>query len=148
MPSARSRHGWRRSRARNPSCSARPSQGATASAQQAQRLASQASDLKDLIERAEAAERAREAREAEARRKREAEAARTRRRRGGQPAVRRLVPATASPAERPAVATAPALPDPARPPNIRPFAQAQGRMVVPAAGDIVTGFGSEFSPKD
>jgi murein hydrolase activator len=120
------------------------SQGATASAQQAQRLASQASDLKDLIERAEAAERAREAREAEARRKREAEAARLAAAAAANPPSGARA-GNGKPAERPAVATAPALPDPARPPNIRPFAQAQGRMVVPAAGDIVTGFGSDSS---
>jgi septal ring factor EnvC (AmiA/AmiB activator) len=118
-------------------------QGAATTAQQVQRLASQASDLKDLIARAEAAERAREereAREAEARRKREAEAA-------------RLAAATApppgahsgNPAEQPAVATAPRPPNPARPGNIRPFAQAQGRMVVPAAGEMVTGFGDASS---
>jgi septal ring factor EnvC (AmiA/AmiB activator) len=116
-------------------------QGAAASAQEVQRLASQASDLKDLIERAEAAERAREAREAEARRKREAEAARL-----AAAAAAAAVPPPAdhagksNPAEQPAVATAPTLPDPARPPNVRPFAQAQGKMVVPAAGEIVTGF--------
>src|SRR6185312_15505423 len=120
------------------------SQGATASAQQAQRLASQASDLKDLIERAEAAERAREAREAEARRKREAEAARL-----AAAAAAAPPPAdhtgSSNPAEQQAVATAPRPPDPARPANIRPFSQAQGRMVVPAAGEIVIGFGSDSS---
>jgi septal ring factor EnvC (AmiA/AmiB activator) len=119
-------------------------QGAATSAQEVQRLASQASDLKDLIARAEAAERAREAREAEARRKREAEQARL-------AAAAAAVPpptdraGTGNPAEQPAVATAPALLDPARPPNIRPFAQAQGKMVVPAAGEIVTGFGDASS---
>ncbi len=121
------------------------SQGAAASGQQAERLASQASDLKDLIERAEAAERAREAREAEARRKREAEAARTRSRRGGQPATRGAYRQRQSGRAAGCRHCAPPLPDPARPPHIRPFAQAQGRMVVPAAGDIVTGFGSDSS---
>jgi septal ring factor EnvC (AmiA/AmiB activator) len=117
------------------------SQGAAASAQQAEQLASQASDLKDLIERAEAAERAREAREAEARRKREAEAARLAAAAAGTPR-----PATragdGNPAEQQAVATAPALPDPMRPAGIRPFSQAQGRMVVPAAGEMVASFGT------
>ncbi len=120
----------------------RASRGAAASAQQVQHLAAQASDLKDLIARAEAAERAREAREAreaEARRKREAEAA-------------QLAAAAAPPPnaragnghgpEQPAVAAAPALPDPTRPAGFRPFSQAMGRMVLPAAGEMVTGFGS------
>jgi septal ring factor EnvC (AmiA/AmiB activator) len=118
------------------------SQGAAASAQQVQRLASQASDLRDLIERAEAAERAREAREAEARRKREAEAARL----AAAAAAAAPPPGdhagSGNPAERPAVATAPALPDPTRPAGIRPFAQAQGRMVPPAAGETVVSFGN------
>jgi septal ring factor EnvC (AmiA/AmiB activator) len=120
------------------------SQGAAASAQQAQRLASQASDLKDLIARAEAAERAREAREAEARRKREAEAARL-------AAAAAVAPppgaraGNGNPADQPAVATAPTPRDPARPAHIRPFAQAQGRVIAPAAGEIVTGFGSDSS---
>ncbi|HWE75505.1 MAG TPA: peptidoglycan DD-metalloendopeptidase family protein [Stellaceae bacterium] len=122
-------------------------QGAAASAQEVQRLASQASDLKDLIERAEAAERAREEREARAaaaRHKREAEAARL-------AAAAAAVPPPAdhagrsNPAEQPAAAAAPALSDPARPPKIRPFAQAQGKMVVPAAGEMVAGFGDSSS---
>jgi septal ring factor EnvC (AmiA/AmiB activator) len=118
-------------------------QDAAASAQQVDRLAAQAHDLKDLIERAEAAERAREAREAretEARRKREAEAARLAA--AAASALPRGAPAdTSNPAEQPAVATAPALPDPTRPAGIRPFSQAQGRMVVPAAGEVVMSFG-------
>jgi septal ring factor EnvC (AmiA/AmiB activator) len=119
-------------------------QGAAASAQQVQRLASQASDLKDLIERVEAAEQAREAREAEARRKREAEAARL-----AAAAAAAPPPGTragsGNPAEQQAVATAPALPDPTRPAGIRPFSQAQGRMVIPTAGEMVGGFGSDSS---
>jgi murein hydrolase activator len=117
-------------------------QGAAASAQQVQRLASQASDLKDLIERAEAAERAREAREAEVRRKREAEAARLAAAAAAAPPPG---PRTGSgnPAEQQAVA--PALADPGRPARIRPFSQAQGRMVVPAAGEMVGNFGSDSS---
>ncbi len=119
------------------------SQGAAASAQQVQQLASQASDLKDLIARAEAAEREREAREAEARRKREAEAARL-----AAAAAAAAVPQPGTragggnPAEQLAVATAPALPDPTRPAGIRPFAQAQGRVLAPAAGEMVVSFGS------
>jgi septal ring factor EnvC (AmiA/AmiB activator) len=119
-------------------------QDAAASAQQVKRLAAQARDLKDLIDRAEAAERAREAREAreaEARRRREAEAAR----------VAASAAAAAAPppgahagnsAEQQAVATAPPLPDAARPAGIRPFSQARGRMVVPAAGEVVVSFGA------
>jgi septal ring factor EnvC (AmiA/AmiB activator) len=115
-------------------------QGAAASAQQIDRLASQARDLKDLIERAEAAERAREAREAEARRKREAEEARLAAAAAAAPPPGAQAGA-ANPAEQPAVATAPALPDPARPAGIRPFAKAQGKVIVPAAGDMVISFG-------
>jgi len=116
------------------------SQGAAASAQQVERLASQARDLKDLIERAEAAERAREAREAEARRKREAEAARLAAAAAAAPRPETRARGS-SPAEQQAVAIAPALPNPTRPAGIRPFSQAQGRMVVPAAGEMVVSFG-------
>jgi len=114
-------------------------QGAAESAQQVQRLASQARDLKDLIERVEAAERAREAREAEARRKREAEEARL----AAAAAAAAPPPRAGSvhPTEQPAVATAPALRDPTRPAGIRPFSQAQGRLVAPAAGEMVVSFG-------
>jgi murein hydrolase activator len=118
-------------------------QGAATSAQQVERLASQASDLKDLIERAEAAERAREAREAreaEARRKREAEAARLAASAAATPRPENRA-SGGNPAEQQAVAAAPAPPDPARPAGIRPFSQAQGRMVVPAAGEMVVSFG-------
>ncbi len=116
-------------------------QGAATGAQQVERLASQASDLKDLIERAEAAERAREAREAreaEARRKREAEAARLAASAAATPRPENRA-SGGNPAEQQAVAAAP--PDPARPAGIRPFSQAQGRMVVPAAGEMVVSFG-------
>jgi septal ring factor EnvC (AmiA/AmiB activator) len=118
-------------------------QGAATSAQQVERLASQASDLKDLIERAEAAERAREAREAreaEGRRKREAEAARLAASAAATPRPENRA-SGGNPAEQQAVAAAPAPPDPARPAGIRPFSQAQGRMVVPAAGEMVVSFG-------
>ena len=121
------------------------SQGAAASAQQVQRLASQASDLKDLIDRVEAEERAREAREAEARRKREAEAARLAAAAAAAAPPPGSRAGSGNPAEQQAVATAPALPDPTRPAGIRPFAQAQGRMLVPAAGEMVGGFGSDSS---
>jgi septal ring factor EnvC (AmiA/AmiB activator) len=120
-------------------------QDAAASAQQVERLASQARDLKDLIERAEAAERAREAREAreaEARRKREAEAARLAAAAAAAAPRSETHAGAGNPAEQQAVATTPVLPDPARPAGIRPFSQAQGRMVVPAAGEMVAGFGS------
>jgi murein hydrolase activator len=118
------------------------SQGAAASAQQVQRLAAQAGDLKDLIERAEAAERAREAREAERRRQREAAAARL--------AAAAATPPPGHPAnerspDRPAAAAARPLPDPTRPAGIRPFAQAMGRMLVPASGEIVVDFGGASS---
>lgn len=120
------------------------SEGAATTAQQVQRLAAQATDLKDLIDRAEAAERAREAREAERQRQQEAAAARL--------AAASLPP----PSDRggagesslgdarsaqPVVATAPALLDPTRPATIRPFAQAMGHMLAPAAGDIVVSYG-------
>lgn len=113
--------------------------GAAASAQQAQKLAAQASDLKDLIARAEAAERAREAaaaraREAEARRQQEAAA----RLAAANPPPDR---AGGNPAEQPVVATAPVLRDPTQPPNIRPFAQAMGHVLAPAAGEVVVSYG-------
>jgi septal ring factor EnvC (AmiA/AmiB activator) len=119
------------------------SQGAAATRQQVQQLASQASDLRDLIARVEAEERAREAREAreaEARRKREAEAARL-----AAAAAANPPPGArpANPAQQQAVAPVPL--DPARPGNIRPFAQAQGRMLIPTAGEMVTSYGTDSS---
>lgn len=125
-------------------------QGAAASAQQVERLASQARDLKDLIERAEAAERAREAkeaREAEARRKREAAEARLAAAAAAAPPPG-AQPGASNPAEQSAVATAPALPDPTRPASVRPFAKAQGKMLAPAAGDMVIGFGGTSATGD
>lgn len=120
---------------------AQASQGAAASAQQVQRLAAQASDLKDLIERAEAAERAREAREAEAQRQREAASERLAAAAAASaPAVGAAIPRADQPAT--VAAAAPALSDSLRPANIRPFAQAKGRMVVPVSGDIVQAFGA------
>jgi murein hydrolase activator len=124
----------------------RASLGAAESAQQVQKLAAQASDLRDLIERAEAAERAREAREAEAQRQREAAAARLAAA-AVPPPSSRASGDTAGP-EHPAVATAPALPDPTRPATIRPFAQAKGRMMAPASGDIVLAFGATSGTSD
>jgi septal ring factor EnvC (AmiA/AmiB activator) len=126
----------------------RASLGAAESAQQVQRLAAQAGDLKDLIDRAEAAERAREAREAEAQRQREAAAARLAAAAAAAAAPSGHASGNAAGPEHPAVATAPALADPARPATIRPFAQAMGRMLLPTSGDIVVSFGAASGAGD
>lgn len=105
-------------------------QGAATSAQQAQKLAAQASDLKDLIERADAEARRRET---EAAKEQEA----------------RIAAATPPPSvlrgtgpEVPAAIPSPGLLDPTRPASIWPFSQARGRMVYPAAGSVIVGFGA------
>lgn len=125
--------------------------GAAATAQQVQRLAAQATDLKDLIDRAEAAERAREAREAEARRQQEAAAARLAAASVPPPPNRAGADESglgAAGPEQPAVATAPALPDPTRPATIRPFSEAMGHMLAPAAGEIVVSYGTPSAGSD
>ncbi len=103
--------------------------GAAASAQQVALLAAQASDLKDLIDRAEAEAKKREA---EAQKEQEARLAAAAPpptiERGSGPEVRAAIPA-------------PTLIDPTRPSSIRPFSEARGRMLYPAAGDVVLGFG-------
>jgi septal ring factor EnvC (AmiA/AmiB activator) len=119
-------------------------QGAAASAAEAQKLAAQASDLKDLIERAEAEARRREA-EAEARRQAEAAA-----RAAKEQEEARIASAAPPPSvlrgtipQPQATLPAPSPGDPTRPQSIRPFSQAKGRVIYPAAGSVVTGFGGE-----
>lgn len=108
-------------------------QDAAANAQQLLKLAAQASDLKDLIDRAEAESRRREA---DATKEREAKVAAITRpptiERGTGPSVQTAIPS-------------PALLDPSRPASIRPFSEAHGRMVYPAAGSLVVGFGGADS---
>jgi septal ring factor EnvC (AmiA/AmiB activator) len=109
-------------------------QDAAASAQQVLKLAAQASDLKDLIDRAEAEARRREV---EAAKEREAKLAAivpppTIERGGGGPEVQAAVPS-------------PALIDPMRPASIRPFSEARGRLLYPAAGSLVLAFGASDS---
>jgi septal ring factor EnvC (AmiA/AmiB activator) len=111
------------------------SAGVTATHQQIQKLTAQAGDIRDLIAKAEAEERAREAEE---QRQREAAAA----------AAARLAAkqaqdaANAAAPEHLAAAPVPSLADPSRPPNLRSFGQAMGRMMPPAAGDIVIAYGA------
>ncbi len=108
-------------------------QDAAATAQQVTKLAAQASDLKDLIDRAEAEA---SQREADAAKDREAKLAAMvpppTVERGTGPEVHAAIPA-------------PGLLDPARPPSIRPFSVAKGRMVYPAAGSVVVSFGGSDS---
>jgi septal ring factor EnvC (AmiA/AmiB activator) len=105
-------------------------QGAAASAEQAQKLAGQASDLKDLIDRVEAETQRREAEAAKEQEARIASAA-------PPPAVLR-----GTGPEVQAAIPSPGLIDPTRPASIRPFSQAKGRMVYPATGGMVLGFGA------
>lgn len=110
---------------------AKTTQDAAASAQQAAKLAAQASDLKDLIDRAEAEARKREAEAAQERESKLAAvipAPTIERGSGSGPEVRAAIPS-------------PALIDPMRPATIRPFSEARGRMVFPAAGSVVASFG-------
>jgi septal ring factor EnvC (AmiA/AmiB activator) len=105
-------------------------QGVAASAKQAQKLAGQASDLKDLIARVEAETRRREAEAAKEQEARIASAAPPPAvLRGTGPDVQAAIPS-------------PGLIDPTRPASIRPFSQAKGRMLYPAAGTMLTGFGA------
>ncbi len=113
-------------------------QGAAASAGEAKRLAAQASDLRDLIARAEAAARRREEEE----RRRAAEAEKKRQERIASAAVPPPKIGGGSGAEVEAAVPAPRLIDPTRPPKIRPFSQARGQMLYPAAGEVVLGFGA------
>jgi septal ring factor EnvC (AmiA/AmiB activator) len=108
-------------------------QDAATTAQQVSKLAAQASDLKDLIDRAEADSRQREA---DAAKERDAKLAAM------------VPPPTAEHGTGPEVQAAipsPALIDPARPPSIRPFSVAKGRMVYPAAGSVIVSFGGTDS---
>ncbi len=111
----------------------RTTQDAAASAQQVSKLAAEASDLKDLIDRAEA--------EAE---KRERDAAKDR-----EAKLAAMVPPPTvergSGPEMPAAVPSPALIDPTRPSSIRPFSEARGRLLYPAAGSVVLGFGAADS---
>lgn len=102
-------------------------QSASASARRTAALAAQAHDLKDLIERADALERQREAEVAKERAARQALRTRSSSRNGPEVA---------------AAGSSPALLGPLRPPVTRPFSQAHGRMVYPAAGTVVVSFGA------
>ena len=92
-------------------------QGAAESGKRQAALAAKASDLKDLISRLE-----------DERAARDAQAART----ASRPPAGETVAMNAPP---------PVTPDPTRPRNIRPIAQAMGHMVVPATGTLVVHFG-------
>jgi septal ring factor EnvC (AmiA/AmiB activator) len=132
-------------------------QDAAANGQQVLKLAAQARDLKELIERAEAEARRREA-EAEARREAEAEARREAEAKAEADAKakaekerqERLAAAAAPPprvergsgGEVQAAIPAPRMIDPTRPAKIRPFSEAKGRMLYPAAGPIVVSYGA------
>jgi septal ring factor EnvC (AmiA/AmiB activator) len=108
-------------------------QDAAASAQQVLKLAAQASDLKDLIDRAEAEARRRET---EAAKEREAKLAAII---PPPPTIERGGP------EIHAAIPSPALIDPTRPASIRPFSEAKGRVIYPAAGSVVLVFGAADS---
>jgi murein hydrolase activator len=113
--------------------------GAAESSQRLMQLAAQASDLQQLIERLDAE---RKTREAEAQRRREEQ---QRREEAERREAERLLALQKPPAarDRGVVVTAPPppVPDPARPANLRPFAQARGAMLVPASGRLLRRFG-------
>jgi septal ring factor EnvC (AmiA/AmiB activator) len=114
--------------------------GATESGQRQLQLATQASDLQQLIERLDAERKMREA-EAQHRREEQQRQAEAERR-----AAERLL---ALQQKRPeehgqgviVTAPPPPVPDPAKPANLRPFAQARGAMLVPASGRLMRRFG-------
>lgn len=114
------------------------SQGATASAREVQRLATQAHSLKDLIKRAEAEARRREAEE----KRRAAEAEKKREERLAAAAVPPPTVERGSGSKVKTAVPAPRVVDPMRPPSIRPFSEARGRMLYPAAGPVVIRFGA------
>jgi len=124
-------------------------QDAAANGQQLLKLAAQARDLKELIERAEAEARRREA-EAEARREAAAKAEADAKAKAEKEQQERLAAAAAPPprvergtgSEVQAAIPAPRLIDPTRPAKIRPFSEAKGRMLYPAAGPIVVAYGA------
>jgi murein hydrolase activator len=115
----------------------RAAQGAAESAEETQKLAAQAHDLKDLIARAEAEARRREEEE-----RRAAEAEKKRQERIASAAVPPPKVEGGSGPEVEAAVPSPRLIDPTRPPKIRPFSQARGQMLYPAAGEVVLGFGA------
>ena len=115
--------------------------GAEESGQRQLQLAAQASDLQQLIEKLDEARREREAeaarqREAEEQRRAEAE----RRETEGLMALQQKRPDGAAPS---VIVTAPppVIPDPSKPPRIRPFRDARGALVYPASGRLMRRFG-------
>ncbi len=115
--------------------------GAEESGQRQLQLAAQASDLRQLIEKLDEARREREAeaarqREEEEQRRAEAERRETER----LMALQQKRPDGASPS---VIVTAPppVIPDPSKPPRIRPFREAHGALVYPASGRLMRRFG-------
>ena len=115
-------------------------QDAASNAQQVLKLSAEATDLKDLIDRAEAEARRREAEAAkQAQAAREAAAAQIAS--AAPPPVVLRGEGSQGPEVRAAI-PAPEAADPTRPGTIRPFSEARGKIVYPATGKIVIGFGS------
>jgi murein hydrolase activator len=115
--------------------------GAEESGQRQLQLAAQASDLQQLIEKLDEARREREAeaarqREEEEQRRAEAERRETER----LMALQQKRPDGAAPS---VIVTAPppVIPDPSKPPRIRPFRDARGALVYPASGRLMRRFG-------
>jgi septal ring factor EnvC (AmiA/AmiB activator) len=112
--------------------------GAEESGQRQLQLAAQATDLQQLIERLDNERRARD--EAE---RRQREAARQRAEAERRAAERLMAPSQKPPprGDVAVVAPPPVIPDPTKPPTIRPFAQARGALVYPASGRLLRRFG-------
>ena len=115
-------------------------QGAAESSQKLQQLAAQASDLEQLIERLDAE---RKVRDAEAARQREAAERRAEAERREAQRLMALQQKRPDQGQSSVIVTAPppVIPDPGKPPTIRPFASARGALVYPASGRLTLRFG-------
>lgn len=115
-------------------------QGAEESGQRGLQLAAQASDLQQLIEQLD---QERRARDAEAARKRAEEQRRAEAERREAQRLMALQQQRPDQGRSSVVVTAPppVIPDPTKPPTIRPFAEARGALLYPASGRLMRRFG-------
>jgi murein hydrolase activator len=115
--------------------------GAEESGERQLQLAAQASDLRELIEKLDEARREREAEAARQRAEEDQRRAEAERRETEQlMALQQKRPDGAAPS---VIVTAPppVIPDPSKPPRIRPFRDAHGALVYPASGRLMRRFG-------
>jgi septal ring factor EnvC (AmiA/AmiB activator) len=114
--------------------------GAEETGQRQLQLAAQATDLQQLIERLDSERRARDA---EAQRRREEQQRRAEAERRESERLMAMQQKRPDAGDSSVVVTAPppVIPDPTRPPTIRPFAKARGALVYPASGRLMRRFG-------